>query len=60
MQVAAYLDDWLIWAQSPEEGLKAAQRTIHFLQSLEFVINFKKSRLMPQQTFTWLGLEWNL
>ena len=37
--VAAYLDDWLIWDQSPEE---CRLKVTNFLQHLGFLINFKK------------------
>ena len=60
IQVAAYLDDWIVWASSPEECSRMASETIRFLQSLGFRINEKKSRLQPAQAFTWLGLDWDL
>ena len=45
ISIAAYLDDWIIWAQGPEECLLATKKAIQFLQSLGFLINFKKSCL---------------
>ena len=60
VQVAAYLDDWLIWAQTFDLCLQAAHKVISFLQSLGFQINYRKSSLVPQQSFTWLGLHWDL
>ena len=51
VQVAAYLDDWIIWASSVEECLRWARRVIKTLQSLGFRINFKKSRLIPASVF---------
>ena len=39
--VAAYLDDWIIWATSEEECLRSAQQVIMFLESLGFQINQK-------------------
>ena len=60
IQIAAYLDDWLIWAKSPKECLEAGKKVILYLQSLGFKINYKKSRLTSQQKFEWLGLDWDL
>ena len=60
IQVAAYLDDWIIWASTPEDCSRMASETIRFLESLGFRINAKKSRLQPAQSFTWLGLTWDL
>ena len=58
--VAAYLDNWLIWAKSPEECKEATQKVIDFLIHLGFLINYNKSRLTPEQKFKWLGQEWEL
>ena len=33
---------------------------MRYFQSLGFNENFKKSQLIPQQQFTWLGLDWDL
>ena len=58
--VVAYLDDWLIWANSKAECIKATQKVVDFLQSLGFQINAGKSRLQPESKFQWLGLQWDL
>ena len=58
--VAAYLDDWIIWAPSPEECSRAAKVVMDFLAELGFRVNLKKSRLTPQSKFEWLGLQWDL
>ena len=60
INVAAYLDDWLIWAPSAAQCLESGRLVIEFLSSLGFVINYRKSRLVPQQRFNWLGLTWDL
>ena len=39
--VAAYLDDWIIWAPSKEECINSARKVIRFLKSLGFQINVK-------------------
>ena len=58
--VAAYLDNWLIWAESPEECRLATQIVFRFLQQLGFLIKFKKYNLTPQIKFIWLGLHRDL
>ena len=60
ISVAAYLDDWIIWAPSVEECLEATRKVIHFVQKLGFLVNFEKSRLTPASIFEWIGLHWNL
>ena len=60
IQVAAYLDDWIVWASSAEECSRMASETIPFLQSLGFQIKEKKSRRQPAQAFIWLGLDRDL
>lgn len=60
IMIVAYLDDWLIWAQSKKECVQAVQKVIDFIQSLGFCINIKKSRLVPSTSFQWLGLQWDL
>ena len=60
VQIAAYLDDWIVWASSPDECLAMAKITIEFLEELSFRMNVKKSRLVPAQSFQWLGLQWDL
>ena len=54
-----YLDDWLIWAESPEQAQMHAQMTISLMQRLGWVINFEKSDLTPSQDFQFLGMHWN-
>ena len=55
-----YLDDLLIIAQSEEECQIKLNRTIEILQSLGWIINMEKSRLIPSQTFEWLGIHYDL
>ena len=54
-----YLDDWLIWAESPEQAQMHAQMTISLIQRLGWVINFEKSDLTLSQDFQFLGMHWN-
>ena len=58
--VAAYLDDWLIWAKTATDCIKSAKEVMSFLESLGFRINVEKSRLTPASQFEWLGLQWDL
>ncbi|MEL7521173.1 MAG: reverse transcriptase domain-containing protein, partial [Cyanobacteria bacterium J06553_1] len=60
IQIVAYLDDLLVWAQSEQQCSQDVQVTIDFLTSLGFHINHKKSRLTPSQLFEWLGVQWDL
>ena len=56
----AYLDDWLIWGRSVEQCKAATRRVVEVAQEFGFLINQKKSRFKPQETFNWLGLKWSL
>ena len=58
--VAAYLDDWIVWAPTAAECLQSVRKVIAFLQHLGFQINKTKSRLSPAAKFEWLGLTWDL
>ena len=58
--MAAYLDDWIVWATSKDECLQAAKTVLDFLMKLGFTINFRKLRLTPESKFEWLGLLWDL
>ena len=55
-----YLDDLLIIARSKEACLLHCQLTMKLLTSLGWIINLKKSRLIPGQTFEWLGVQFDL
>ena len=60
IQVHAYLDDWIIRADSPEQSLQHTRQTIQLLQSLGWTINWKKSMLDPSRILDFLGLHLNL
>ena len=55
-----YLDDLLIIAKTKEECTKHVQLAIKILESLGWIMNYKKSRLEPSQIFEWLGIQFNL
>ena len=50
-----YLDDWLIRAPSKEECHKQTQKLLNLIQELGFLVNHKKSELVPSQRFDFLG-----
>lgn len=52
-----YLDDILLLDNSYDRCLDCVTQTVNLLQSLGFVINDKKSNLIPRQSQTFLGFE---
>lgn len=54
-----YLDDILVIGSSREECQKHLDFALQLLQDLGFIINWKKSTLIPSQHFRFLGLLWN-
>ena len=55
-----YLDDLLIVASSKEECELQTRRAIEIMNSLGWILNYKKSRTSPAQAFTWLGVFFDL
>ena len=55
-----YLDDLLIIAPTREECINHTQLALQILRKLGLIMNERKSRLKPAQTFEWLGILWNL
>lgn len=51
-----YLDDLLIMASSEEEAKRHTARALELLTTLGFLINWKKSHLIPTQVLQFLGL----
>ena len=60
IRVHAYLDDWIIRADSPEQSLQHTRQTIQLLQTLGWTINWKKSMLEPSRILYFLGQHFNL
>ena len=60
IRVHAYLDDWIIRADTPELCIQHTQETIQLLISLGWTINWKKSILEPTCILDFLGLHFNL
>lgn len=55
LQVYAYLDDWLVVADSEEACHDATLQVLNLLQDLGWVVNYEKSALSPTQKLTYLG-----
>ena len=60
IRVHAYLDDWIIRADSPEQSLQHTRQTIQLLQTLGWTVNWKTSMLEPSFILDFLGLHFNL
>ncbi len=56
MRLVAYLDDFLLMAQTQDEIIQARDTMIFMLESLGFVINRGKSILEPSQEMEFLGI----
>ena len=59
IRVIFYLDDILVIGASEAECKKDLAFVLNLLQSLGFLINWKKSNLIPSQFFRFLGLDWD-
>ena len=55
--VHQYLDDWFIKAQSQEEAQLNTQIVVDLTQSLDCIINQKKSELIAIQVFSFVGYD---
>ena len=51
IRIHQYLDDWLIRAPSKEECHKQTQKLLSLIRDLGFLVNLKKSELVPSQRF---------
>ena len=58
VQVAAYLDDWVVWGKTKEETHQAYLLTANIVTKLGFLINVKKSNPEPTTDSEWLGVRW--
>jgi len=57
INVIAYLDDWLIHASDATLLQSQTRAMVQRARSLGWVINNKKSDLVPKQTFDFIGME---
>ncbi|KAG1157621.1 hypothetical protein G6F46_007805 [Rhizopus delemar] len=55
IRLSAYLDDWILIADSQFEAQQQTNRVVRKLQSLGWIINSKKSTLISTQTLEHLG-----
>ena len=53
----AYLDDWLILADSRDQSQARTREVLEFLQSIGWVVNDDKSLLTPVQSLIYLGAQ---
>ena len=57
LRVFYYLDDWLLVAESKELLELLLQTTLQWTQDLRFLVNWKKSSLVPQRLPSYLGAQ---
>ena len=57
LRVFYYLDDWLLVAESKELLELHLQTTLQWTQDLGFLVNWKKSSLVPQRLPSFLGAQ---
>ena len=55
MRLASYLDDWLIVNAIKKMLLLDRERLLNLLHKLGFLVNWKKSSLVPSQNITFIG-----
>ena len=60
IRIRQYLDDWLLRAPSPETCLQHTQTLLALCQQLGWVVNMKKSELMLQRAFNFVGYRFDL
>ena len=60
IRLAAYLDDLMNLNQNKTVLLQDRHICLHLLTSLGFIINLKKSSLIPQQLITYIGAFFNM
>ena len=59
IHIIFYLDDILVIGSSEVECRLNVEMTLKVLREAGFVINLKKSHLIPSQQFKYLGLNWD-
>jgi hypothetical protein len=57
IRIRAYLDDWLVLADSRLQCQRDTEKVLVLAARLGFVVNFEKSELSPAQRFLYLGME---
>ena len=59
-RIHQYLDDWLLQAPSWETSLDQIRTLFDLCQKLGWVVTLKKSELVPQQVFNFVGYRFDL
>ena len=59
IQILIYLDDWLVLHLNSSTLLVHSQFVLSKAIELGWVVNFKKSKLVPSQDFIFLGMRCN-
>ncbi|XP_031344364.1 uncharacterized protein LOC116171583 isoform X1 [Photinus pyralis] len=54
-----YLDDFLLLGRTRSECISNVTETVKLLECLGFIVNYKKSNLIPNQTCKYLGFVYN-
>ena len=54
--VLPYLDDWLLYAATPEQATANANHLLHHVTALGLRVNWEKSCLLPAQSVNFLGM----
>ncbi len=57
MRILNYLDDWLILAQSQDQLCEHRDLVLSHLSQLGLWVNWEKSKLLPMQRISFLGME---
>ena len=60
LRIYQYLDDWLLRAPCPEICQRHTQTLLALCRELGWVVNLKKSELVPQQLFNFVGYRFDL
>lgn len=59
IRISSYLDDVIIISNSFDKCISDRDKTLNLLSSLGFIVNFKKSCLIPSQNLLHLGYIWD-
>ena len=59
VNLLVYLDDWLVWGDSVVQCQEFTRIVLLTLERRGFIVNYRKSRLVPAQNFVWLGVNWD-
>ena len=60
IRIHQYLDDWLLGALDPGTCQQNTQTLLDLCRELGWVVNMKKSELVPQQNFNFVGYRFDL